>query len=82
MCQVSARHVFLLCPRELDTFRVRVTAIDCRVRLCVGCVTFVVFFGFPRISCFLRGSFSGNICSYEYRYLLSKAIKPPGFTGP
>jgi hypothetical protein len=55
MCQLSARHALLLCPRELDSFRVRVTAINCRVRLCVGCVTFVVFLFFLAFPVFLEG---------------------------
>jgi hypothetical protein len=55
MCQLSARHVLLLCPRDLDSFRVRVTAINCRVRLCVGCVTFVVFLFLLAFPVFLEG---------------------------
>ncbi len=55
MCQLSARHVLLLCPRDLDSFRVRVTAINCRVRLWVGSVTFVVFLFFLVFPVFLEG---------------------------
>lgn len=55
MCQLSARHVLLLCPRELDSFRVRVTAINCRVRLWVDSVTFVVFLFFLAFPVFLEG---------------------------